>query len=149
MDMKGKTKDNITTRMYITLFYHRKNIEVVYVGSRVAKPKPKASFVLDKNDQLLVYQWLKSLCFSHRHAWNIPRIVNLVDYILYGMKSYDCHVFMQTLIPLAYQDLFPMGYVMHSWRSIIFLEIYASTSCRHNTRRGLKQISSKQYANLR
>jgi hypothetical protein len=26
---------------------------------------------------------------------------------LYGMKSNDCHVFMQTLIPLAYRDLLP------------------------------------------
>jgi hypothetical protein len=28
---------------------------------------------------------------------------------LYGMKSHDCHVFMQTLIPLAYRDLLPKG----------------------------------------
>jgi hypothetical protein len=30
---------------------------------------------------------------------------NLEDYKLYGMKSHDCHVFMQTFIPLAYLDL--------------------------------------------
>jgi len=28
---------------------------------------------------------------------------------LYGMKSHDCHVFMQTLIPLAFRDLLPNG----------------------------------------
>jgi len=28
---------------------------------------------------------------------------------LYGMKSYDCHVFMQTPIPLAYRDLLSKG----------------------------------------
>jgi hypothetical protein len=28
---------------------------------------------------------------------------------LYRMKSHDCHVFMQTLIPLAYNDLLPKG----------------------------------------
>jgi len=28
---------------------------------------------------------------------------------LYGIKSYDCHVFMQTLISLAYRDLLPKG----------------------------------------
>jgi len=26
---------------------------------------------------------------------------------LYGIKSHDCHVFMQALIPLAFRDLFP------------------------------------------
>jgi len=38
MDVKGKTKDNIKARMDIALFCHNKNIEVVYVRSRVSKP---------------------------------------------------------------------------------------------------------------
>jgi len=29
------------------------------------------------------------------------------EYKLYEMKSHDCHMFMQTLIPLAYRDLLP------------------------------------------
>jgi hypothetical protein len=29
------------------------------------------------------------------------------EYKLYGMKSHDCHMFMQTFIPLAYRDLLP------------------------------------------
>jgi len=42
MDMKGKTKDNMNARIYISLFcYH------VNDGSRVAKPK--VSFVLNNN----------------------------------------------------------------------------------------------------
>jgi hypothetical protein len=97
MDVKGKRKDNIKSKMDITLFCHYKNIELVYVGSRVAKPK--ASFVLYKNAQLLVYQWLKNLCFLNGHASNISRLVNLEDCRLYGMKSHDCHMLMQTLIP--------------------------------------------------
>jgi hypothetical protein len=47
MDVKGKTKDNIKARMDITLFSNHKNIELVFYGSRVAKPR--ASFVLKKN----------------------------------------------------------------------------------------------------
>jgi hypothetical protein len=41
------------------------------------------------------------------HASNIPRLVNLEDCKLYGMKSHNCHMFMQTLIPLAYRDILP------------------------------------------
>jgi hypothetical protein len=33
MDVKGKTNNNIKARMDIALFYHRKNIELVYAGS--------------------------------------------------------------------------------------------------------------------
>ena len=52
MDVKRKTKDNINARLDITLFCNRKNMELVFNGSRVAKPR--ASFVLEKNAQLLV-----------------------------------------------------------------------------------------------
>jgi len=77
MDVKGKTNDNIKARMDINLFCHCKNMELVYVVSRVAKPK--TSFALNKNAQLLIYQWLKSLHFPDGYASNISRLVNLED----------------------------------------------------------------------
>jgi hypothetical protein len=107
MDVKGKTNDNIKATMDISLFCNHKNMELVFDGSRVAKPK--ASFMLEKNAQLLLYQWLKSLCFLNVHASNISRFVNLEECRLYGMKSHDCHVFMQTLIPLTYCDFLSKG----------------------------------------
>jgi hypothetical protein len=102
IDMKGKTKDNIKARMNIYVFCQSKNIELVYDGSWVIKPK--VNFALDKNAQLFVYQWLKSLYFSDGHALDMSRLVNLEGYKLYRMKSYDYHMFMQTLIPLDYQN---------------------------------------------
>jgi hypothetical protein len=93
MDVMGKTKDNIKARMDITLFYNRKNMELVFEGSRVTKPR--ASFVLEKHAQLLVYQWLTSLHFPDEHASNITRLVSLEECRLYRMNSHDYHVFMQ------------------------------------------------------
>jgi hypothetical protein len=81
MDMKGKKKDNMEARMDIPLFCHYKNIELVYDELYVAKPN--VNFTLDNNAQLIVYQWLKSLCFPDGHASNISRLVNLEDCILY------------------------------------------------------------------
>jgi len=107
MDVKGKIKDNIKARLDVALFYNRKNMELVCDGSQVAKPK--ASFVLEKNTQLLVYKWLKSLRFPDGYASNISRLVNTEECRLYRMKSHDCHVFMQTLIPLAFCDLLSKG----------------------------------------
>jgi len=46
MDVKGKTKDNIKARLDVALFCNRRNMELVYDGSRVAKPR--GSFVLEK-----------------------------------------------------------------------------------------------------
>jgi len=107
MDVKGKTKDNIKARMNIYVFCQSKNIELVYDESWVIKPK--VNFTLDKNAQLFLYRWLKNLCFLDGHALDMSRLVNLEDCKLYRMKSYDYHMFMQTLIPLDYQDLLPKG----------------------------------------
>jgi hypothetical protein len=107
MDVKGKTEDNIKARLDVALFCNRKNMELVCDESRITKAR--ASFVLEKNAQLLVYKWLKSLCFPDGYASNISRLVNTEECRLYGMKSHNCHVFMQTLIPLAFHDLLPKG----------------------------------------
>jgi hypothetical protein len=77
MDVKGKTKDNIKARLDEALFYNCKNIELVCEESRVAKLR--ASFVLQKNAQLLVYKWLKSLCFPDGRASNISKLVNMEE----------------------------------------------------------------------
>jgi len=90
MNVKKMTKDNIKARKDIP-FCHHINIKLVYDRSQVAKPK--VSFALDNNAQLLVYQWLKSICFSNGYASNISRFVNLEDDRLYGMKSHDYHLF--------------------------------------------------------
>jgi len=107
MDVKEKTKDNIKARLDVALFCNRKTMELVCDESRVAKPR--ASFVLEKNTQLLVYKWLKSLHFPDGHASNISRLVNMEECRLYGKKSHDCHMFMQTLIPLVFHDWLSKG----------------------------------------
>jgi len=61
MDVKGKTKDNIKARLDIALYCNRKNMELVYDESRVAKPR--ASFVLEKNAQLLSTNGLRVCVF--------------------------------------------------------------------------------------
>jgi hypothetical protein len=87
MDVNGKTKNNIKARLDLALFCNRKNMELVFDESRVTKPR--ASFMLEKNEQLLVYKWLKSLHFPDGHASNISRLVNMEECRLYGMKSHD------------------------------------------------------------
>jgi hypothetical protein len=47
MDVKGKTNDNIKAKINIAFFCHRKNMKLVYVGSRVVKTK--ANIALDNN----------------------------------------------------------------------------------------------------
>ena len=90
-------------RMDIPLFCHYKNIELVMISHGSQGPK----LVLDKNTQLLAYQWLQSLCFPDGYASNKSILVNLKDGRLYEIKIHNYHVFIQTPISLAYWDLLP------------------------------------------
>jgi hypothetical protein len=88
--------------MNVTLFCDRQNIKLLNDEVRVTKPK--TTFFLDKKHDLLSMNGLRVCDFSDRYALNIVKLVNLEEYRLYEMKSHDCHVFIQTLIPIAYRD---------------------------------------------
>jgi len=47
IDVKGKIMDDKKAKMDIFLFYHHKNMELIYDGILIVKPKD--SFVLNKN----------------------------------------------------------------------------------------------------
>ncbi|KAL0406329.1 UNVERIFIED_CONTAM: hypothetical protein Slati_3946800 [Sesamum latifolium] len=47
------------------------------------------------------------LKFPNGYASNLVRCVNMKELRLHGMKSHDCHVFMQKLIPIAFHELLP------------------------------------------
>ena len=56
-------------------------------------------------------------------------------------ESHDYHVFIQTLISLTYYDLSLKAIWYALIKIIIFLEIYVTTSGKHNTLKDLKRIS--------
>ena len=72
------------------------------IGHWSQSPKPTLPWI--RMHDFLVYQWIKSAHFLDGYASNISKLMNLEDDRLYGIKSHDCHVFIQTLIPLAYYD---------------------------------------------
>jgi len=76
MNVKGKTKDNIKARLDLALFCNRKYMELVYDGSWVAKPR--ASFVLEKNAQLLVYVFPMDMLRTYQ-GWLIRRNADYME----------------------------------------------------------------------
>ena len=52
---------------------------------------------------------MKNLKFSDGYASNMARCVDMRKHKLFGMKSHDCHVSMQRLIPIAFRELFPIN----------------------------------------
>ena len=51
---------------------------------------------------------------------NLSRCVDLNKMKMIGMKSHDCHVFMQRLLPIAFRELLPK----EVWEPITELSIF-------------------------
>ncbi|GLT25167.1 hypothetical protein SLA2020_003140 [Shorea laevis] len=100
------TKDNRNARLDLKLYCKRKSLHIPKIGSKSSK-KPKTTYILSRDQRKSVCQWLKELRFPDGFASNISRCVNMREARLFSMKSHDCHIFMQSLLPIAFFDLLP------------------------------------------
>ncbi|KAL0291760.1 UNVERIFIED_CONTAM: hypothetical protein Sradi_7014600 [Sesamum radiatum] len=59
------------------------------------------------------------------HLLSVSWSVNLDDFSMYGMKSHDCHVFMEKLLPIAFCDLLPESV----WNALTELSLFFRDLC--------------------
>ncbi|XP_028753509.1 uncharacterized protein LOC114713090 [Neltuma alba] len=103
MDTKGKTKDNTQARMDLREYCRRIDDELVERRGKMVKPSAKYSLNLEQ--KRAICQWVKKLKLPDGYASNLARCVDMKEAKLYGMKSHDCHVFMERLLPIAFATL--------------------------------------------
>ncbi|KAL0347987.1 UNVERIFIED_CONTAM: hypothetical protein Sangu_1026500 [Sesamum angustifolium] len=124
MDVKDETKDNIKTRKDLELYCSRQEMHL-FCGANGKVYKPKASYTLSKTQKKEVCSWAKSLKSPDGYSSNIARCLNEDECKFYRMKSHDCHVFMQRLLPIALQDVFPKPI----WEGLTELNIFFRDIC--------------------
>ena len=66
-----------------------------------------ACYTLSVNEQRDFCGFLKKVKFLDGYSSNIARCVNLKDRKISGLKSHDCHILLETLLPLAIDGLLP------------------------------------------
>ena len=116
MNVEGKTKDNAKSREDLKEFCSRRELH----RNETTNKFPKACYSLEKDAKETLCKWLKELRFPDGYASNMGRCVDMKKHKLFGMKSHDCHVFMQRLIPIAFRDLLP-GNV---WQAVTEISIF-------------------------
>ena len=104
MDVNGKTKGNLNARKDMKIIYDRPTLDM---DATSKGPKPTAVYTLNKEQRQVVCEWLKSVWFPDGYTSNLGRCVNLNEYKLTSLKSHDCHIFMERLIPIAFKELLP------------------------------------------
>lgn len=68
---------------------------------------PSASYVLSRDQRHKLFRWIYALDLPDGFVSNISRCVNFEKSTIHGMKSHDCHIFMQKLLPIVCRDLLP------------------------------------------
>ncbi|KAJ8625638.1 hypothetical protein MRB53_034168 [Persea americana] len=102
MGVPGKTKDNDKARLDMKDICKRPGLEL-YETPNGKIAKPHAKYTLSKKQVEDVCTWIKSLKLPDGYASNIARCVTGGK--LQGMKSQDCHVFMERVMHVAFRDL--------------------------------------------
>ncbi|GKV11276.1 hypothetical protein SLEP1_g22542 [Rubroshorea leprosula] len=87
--------------------------------------KPNATYVLNREQRKSMCQWLQNLRFPDGFASNISRCVNMQEAKVSGMKSHDCHIFMQSLLPIAFHDFLPK----QVWEALIEISEFFRALC--------------------
>ena len=79
-----------------------------------------AIYLLDKKKRKVLCEWVKGLKFPDGYVSNMGRCVDMSKLKMFGMKSHDCHVFMQRILPVAFRELLPQAV----WKSITELCLF-------------------------
>ncbi|XP_057426300.1 uncharacterized protein LOC130719704 [Lotus japonicus] len=123
MDIKGKTKDNVKARRDLKEYCRRRELELV--ENLGGKPlKPKAKFILSKEQNMAVCKWVSELKMPDGYASNLSRCVTMKDGKFLGMKSHHCHIFMERLLPIAFSAL-----RLQVWRPLAKLSKFFKDLC--------------------
>ncbi|XP_074347315.1 uncharacterized protein LOC141686160 [Apium graveolens] len=99
---KNKTKDNLKSRYDCEELGIRRELWVQDGGIM-----PHAPYALLREQVDNLFEWISTLKLPDGYVLNISRCMNFEKHTIRGMKSHDCHIFMQKLLPIVWRDLLP------------------------------------------
>ncbi|XP_062112702.1 uncharacterized protein LOC133823866 [Humulus lupulus] len=95
----GKSKDTEKARLDLQDLNIRKQLHMKKKGNKWFKPV--ACYTLSAKERQEFCTFIKSVKFPDGYAANISQNVNMKDGKLFGLKSHDCHILLQRLLPIG------------------------------------------------
>ncbi|XP_035547412.1 uncharacterized protein LOC108987287 [Juglans regia] len=99
MNIEGKSKDTANARRDLEDLGLRKELHLQHDGNHTSMSL--ACYMLNVTERRSFCARLSEVKFSDGFASNIARCVNITEGKIMGMKSHDCHIFMQYLLPVV------------------------------------------------
>ena len=102
LNVPGKRKDSKKSRLDLPNICSRSELHIKINGQ-----VPVPIFRLSSEKKSVLFNWVASeVKFPDGYVSNLSRCVEKGQKFS-GMKSHDCHVFMQRLLPFAFAELLP------------------------------------------
>ncbi|KAG2371826.1 uncharacterized protein HKW66_Vig0239470 [Vigna angularis] len=105
LNIQGKTKDGVNARLDLVDMKIREELAPREIGKRTYLPP--ACYTMSKQEKISFCLCLKSIKVPQGYSSNIKSLVSMQDLKLVGLKSHDCHVLMQQLLPVAIRGILP------------------------------------------
>lgn len=104
MDVKDKTKDNVNARLDMERYCRRSELHIHELANgKFFKTKAKYTFTLEEKRRIA--DWFKNLKMPDGYSSNISNCSDVHEGKLTGLKSHDCHILMENLLPIAFDSL--------------------------------------------
>ncbi|XP_031131782.1 uncharacterized protein LOC116033164 [Ipomoea triloba] len=105
LNIPGKTKDGIKAGKDMVEMGIRDQLAPQESGKMAYLPP--ACYTLSKKEKTRFCSCLNGINVPSDYSSNIKKLVSMKDLKLVGMKSHDCHVLMQHMLPVAIRGILP------------------------------------------
>jgi len=103
LDIKGKSKDTTNARLDLADLKIRKELQLQHNGD--GYEMPRARYTLSKSKKTQFLNSLKDTKFPDGYASNIQRCLTADAMKWQGLKTHDCHILLQRIIPAGVRGL--------------------------------------------
>ncbi|XP_065855861.1 uncharacterized protein [Euphorbia lathyris] len=105
LNLDGKSKDNYKERLDLIDMNIRHELHPTGHASSIRLPH--ACYTMSSQEKEIFLTVLKNMKVPDGYASNISRCVNLKERKIINLKSHDCHVLMQDILPIALRTCLP------------------------------------------
>ncbi|XP_057248173.1 uncharacterized protein LOC130590170 [Beta vulgaris subsp. vulgaris] len=105
LNIPGKTKDDPNARDDLKEMNIRTELHPILKGSR--NFLPPAAYTLSRKEKIQFCECLAGVKVPQGYSSNFSSLVSMQNLKLMGLKSHDCHVLMQQLLPFVIRGIVP------------------------------------------
>ena len=124
-DIPEKTKDNVKARVDQKTLCDRPKLNMQPPGDGKKWRKPKAPFVLTREQRREILLWVQMLMFPDGYAANLRRGVNLATLRINGLKSHDYRIWLERILSVMVRGYVPEDH----WHVLAELSYFFRVLC--------------------